>query len=64
MTMERWRVDDPQSRADAAEADAEAQFERLQRLMDLLEEPARRADAMFRLETWLRLHSPHAGASS
>ena len=56
-------MDDAQSRADAAEAEAEAQFERLQRLMDLLEEPARRADAMFRLEAWLRLHPPHAGAS-
>lgn len=54
-------MDDAQSRADQAEAAAEAKYARLQRLMDLLEEPARRADAMFRLEAWLQMHPPPHG---
>ncbi|MBV9101260.1 MAG: hypothetical protein JOZ46_06185 [Candidatus Dormibacteraeota bacterium] len=51
-------MEDAQSRADQAEAAAEARYARLQRLMDLLEEPARRADAMLRLEAWLQMHPP------
>ncbi|HYL71327.1 MAG TPA: hypothetical protein VEY89_08515 [Candidatus Dormibacteraeota bacterium] len=51
-------MDDAQSRADEAEAAADARYARLQRLMDLLEEPARRADALSRLEAWLHLNPP------
>ena len=51
-------MDDAQSRADEAEAAAEVRYARLQRLMDLLEEPARRADALSRLEAWLQLNPP------
>lgn len=49
---------DAQFAADAAEARAAAQYARLQRLMDALEEPIRRADAMARLEAWLRFAPP------
>lgn len=48
----------PQSRADAEEARNDAQYERLQRLMDQLVEPIRRADGLARLEAWLRLNPP------
>lgn len=51
-------MDDAQRRADAAEAEADARYARLQRLMDMLEEPARRADALLRLEAWLQMHPP------
>jgi len=54
----------PQSSADEAEARSDAQYTRLQRLMDAFEEPIRRADALARLEAWLRLHPPSPPAAS
>ena len=47
-----------QARADAAEALAEERYAKLQALLDTLEEPIRRAEAMSRLEAWLTLHPP------
>ena len=54
----------PQSWADAEEARNEAQYERLQRLMDQLVEPIRRADGLARLEAWLRLNPPPPSTAS
>lgn len=50
--------------ADAAEARNDAQYERLQRLMDQLIEPVRRAESLARLEAWLRTHPPPAPSAS
>jgi hypothetical protein len=46
--------DSVQALADADEADVAARYERRRRLAELLEEASRRADAMYRLESWLR----------
>jgi hypothetical protein len=43
-----------QALVDADEADVAARYERRRRLADVLEDAARRADAMSRLEAWLR----------
>jgi hypothetical protein len=53
---------DPQSFADAEEARNDAQYERLQRLMDQFVEPIRRAESLARLEAWLRSHPPPASS--
>lgn len=54
---------DSQAQADAAEALNEARYAKLQALLDTLEEPIRRADAMSRLEAWLTLHPPPSPAA-
>ena len=51
-------VDEAQLRADEASAQAEARYEQMQRLMELFEEPVRRAEAAMRLEAWLATHPP------
>lgn len=45
-----------QSLADAEEADVTARYERRRRIAGILDDAAKRADAMSRLEAWLRYH--------
>ena len=52
-----------QSLADAAERRNTLVYERLQRLMDELQEPIRRAESLARLEAWLRLNPPRTSTS-
>lgn len=54
---------DPQGLADAAEAETEARYARLQALVDSLHEPIRRAEAAARLEAWLDTHPPPSRSS-
>ena len=51
-----------QAKVDAAAALIEQRYQRLQALMDLFEEPIRRADAMARPESWLATHPPRRAA--
>jgi hypothetical protein len=43
-----------QALVDAEEADTEARYRRRREIVDLVDAAARRADAMSRLEAWLR----------
>ena len=45
-----------QALADADEADVSERYERRRRIASILDDAARRADAMSRLEAWLRYH--------
>ncbi|MBV8196065.1 MAG: hypothetical protein JOY80_11135 [Candidatus Dormibacteraeota bacterium] len=41
---------------DAEEADLTARYERRRRIADIVDDAAKRDDAMSRLEAWLRFH--------
>ncbi|MFN2582599.1 MAG: hypothetical protein ABR498_07650 [Candidatus Dormibacteria bacterium] len=45
-----------QALADAEEADVTARYERRRQIADIVDDAARRADAVSRLEAWLRYH--------
>jgi hypothetical protein len=45
-----------QKMVDAEEATIEARYERRREIVDIVDAAARRADAMSRLEAWLRYH--------
>jgi len=53
-----------QALVDAEEADVSARYDRLRRMASMLDDAAKRADAVSRLEAWLRLHPmPHTNAA-
>ena len=45
-----------QALADAEEADVTARYQRRRRIAGILDDAAKRADAVSRLEAWLRYH--------
>ena len=48
--------DQLQALADAEEADVTARYQRRRRIAGILDDAAKRADAVSRLEAWLRYH--------
>ena len=48
--------DQLQALADAEEADVTARYDRRRRIASILDDAAKRADAVSRLEAWLRYH--------
>ena len=49
-----------QALVDAEEAEATARYEGRRRIADVIDDAARRADAVSRLEAWLRDHPTHS----
>lgn len=50
-----------QDLVDAEEAEATARYEGRRRIADVIDAAAKRADAVSRLEAWLRDHPTHPG---
>jgi len=52
-------ADETQAQVDAEEAEVTARYEGRRRIADAIDAAARRAEAVSRLEAWLREHPSH-----